>query len=224
MVVFLIVIGFPVAVTFAWVFDITSDGIVRDKEKSEKRFGVKIDYILLVAMLLLTGWSLYQFGTSATGPDVMLEPKNAVDQQLQESVIERLENSVATLPFENLSPDPDNAYFAAGLHEEVLNQLANIQDLKVISGKSVLQYADRDIGIPEIAVELRVETIMEGTARFSGDEVRIMTQLINGETDEHLWVEVYERELIDIFSIQADIAEHIASESNTDFFLRIEQT
>jgi len=217
MVVFLIVIGFPATMTFAWAFDITSDGIVRDKEKSEKRFGVKIDYILLAAVLLVTGWSLYRFGISPTAPDVMVESKNAVDQQLQESVIEPLENSIAILPFDNLSPDPDNAYFAAGLHEEVLNQLANIQDLKVISRKSVLQYADRDIGIPEIAGELRVETVMEGSARFSGDKVRIMTQLIDGETDEHLWVDVYERELIDVFSIQADIAERIANEFEAKF-------
>ena len=217
MVVFLVVIGFPATMTFAWVFDITPDGIVRDREKPERRFGVKIDYILLAVVMLVTGWFLYRFGISPTAPDVMVESKNAVDQQLQESVIEPLENSIAILPFDNLSPDPDNAYFAAGLHEEVLNQLASIQDLKVISRKSVLQYADRDIGIPEIAGELRVETIMEGSARFSGDKVRIMTQLINGETDEHLWVEVYERELIDIFSIQADIAEHIASEFKVRF-------
>lgn len=217
MVVFLVVIGFPATMTFAWVFDITPDGIVRDREKPERRFGVKIDYILLAVVMLVTGWSLYRFGISPTAPDVTVESKTIVEQGLQEPVIEPLENSIAILPFENLSPDPDNAYFAAGLHEEVLNQLASIQDLKVISRKSVLQYADRDIGIPEIADELRVEIVMDGSARFSGDKVRIMTQLISGETDEHLWVDVYERKLIDVFSIQADIAERIANEFEAKF-------
>ena len=116
-----------------------------------------------------------------------------------------------------MSPDPDNAYFAAGLHEEVLHQLARVQNLRVISRKSVLQYADRNIAIPEIADELRVESVMEGSARFSENEVRITAQLIDGETDEHLWAEVYQRELADIFSIQADIAERIAGEFKTNF-------
>jgi TolB-like protein/Tfp pilus assembly protein PilF len=216
-VVLFIIIGFPVVMIFAWAFNFTSDGIVRVLERSETRFGLKVEYILLAVVVLLTGWLLYQLSFNETGPDVRGESGTAVDQTLQESVIEPLKNSIAILPFDNLSPDPDNAYFAAGLHEEVLNQLAHIQDLKVISRKSVLQYADRDIGIPEIADELRVETVMAGSARFSGDKVRIKAQLIDGETDEHLWVEVYERELIDIFSIQADIAERIAIEFKAKF-------
>jgi adenylate cyclase len=203
--------------TFTWVFDFTSDGLVRDKEKSERRFGIRIDYILLAAVMLLTGWLLYRFWLSETSPDVMVESKTVVDKRQRESTTDSPENSVAILPFENLSPDPDNAYFAAGLHEEVLNQLAHIQDLKVISRKSVLRYANTDIGIPQIADDLNVSSVMAGSARFSKNKVRIKAQLIDGETDEHLWVEVYERELIDVFSIQADIAERIATEYKAKF-------
>jgi TolB-like protein/Tfp pilus assembly protein PilF len=217
LVVLIVVIGFPIAMTFTWVFDFTSDGLVRDKEKSERRFGIRIDYILLAAVMLLTGWLLYRFWLSETSPDVMVESKTVVDKRQRESTTDSPENSVAILPFENLSPDPDNAYFAAGLHEEVLNQLAHIQDLKVISRKSVLRYANTDIGIPQIADDLNVSSVMAGSARFSNNKVRIKAQLIDGETDEHLWVEVYERELIDVFSLQADIAERIATEYKAKF-------
>jgi TolB-like protein/tetratricopeptide (TPR) repeat protein len=217
MVVLIIVVGFPVAMTIAWIFNFTSDGIVRDPERSEKRFGVKVDYILLTAVLLLTGWLLYQLGFNEKGPYVIVDRGTVADEPLRESITAPLENSVAILPFDNLSPDPDNAYFAAGLHEEVLTQLAHIRGLKVISRKSVLQYADRNIGIPQIADELHVESVMAGSARFSGDKVRIKAQLIDGQTDEHLWVEVYEREFVDIFSIQADIAERIAGEFKAGF-------
>ena len=217
LVVLFVVIGFPVVVTFAWIFDITSDGMVRDRRRAEKRFGIRMDFALLGAVLLLTGWLLYQLRPGGTGHDELVESPAIPDESIQEFVSNPLENSIAILPFENLSPDPDNAFFAAGLHEEVLHQLARIQDLRVTSRKSVLQYADQDIGIPEIADELNVESVMEGSARFSGDEVRIKAQLIDGETDEHLWAEVYQRQLTDIFSIQADIAERIAGEFKANF-------
>ena len=217
LVVLLVVICFPVVMTFAWVFDVTADGVVRDRKRAEKRFGIRMDYTLLALVLLVTGWFLYRFWLHENGPDELAKTTVSVDEQLRNVISAPLENSVAILPFENLSPDPDNAYFAAGLHEEVLHQLTRIQDLKVTSRKSVLQYARKDVGIPEIADELGVESVMEGSARFSGNQVRIQAQLIDGETDEHLWAEVYQRELTDIFSIQADIAERIAVQFKLKF-------
>src|SRR3990172_1333149 len=117
-----------------------------------------------------------------------------------------LPNSVAVLPFENMSPDPNNAYFADGLHEEVLNQLAKIQAMNVIARTTMRRYADTDKSFRQIAEELNVETVMEGSVRYAGNDVRVTAQLINPATDVHLWSETYDRELKDIFSIQSDIA------------------
>jgi TolB-like protein/Tfp pilus assembly protein PilF len=220
LVVLIIVIGFPAVLTFAWVFDVTADGMVRDRRRAEKRFGVRVDFVLLGAILLLSGWLLFKLWPGGAGKTEAVEPQADSAEPLQELISAPFENSIAILPFENLSPDPGNAYFAAGLHEEVLHQLARIPDLRVTSRKSVLQYAERDIAIPEIADELRVESVMAGSARFSGNEVRIKAQLIDGESDDHLWADVYQRELTDIFSIQADIAERIAAEFKVNFLPR----
>jgi len=130
-----------------------------------------------------------------------------------------LPNSVAVLPFENLSPDTDNAYFAAGIHEEVLNQLVKLQNLSVISRTSVVRFAESNLSIPEIAKELNVETVMDGSVRYAGDRVRISVQLIDGETGEHLWSEVYEREFSGVFAIQADIAKNIANSLEVELSL-----
>lgn len=119
-------------------------------------------------------------------------------------------NSVAVLPFENLSPSADHAYFAAGVHDEILNQLSKIKDLRVIARTSVLQYAGVARPISEIANELRVCTIMEGSVRYAGDRVRVSAQLNDGTTGTHLWQETYDGSLADIFEIQSSIAKQIA--------------
>jgi len=227
--VLLVVIGFPVSMVLAWAFDITRKGIVRDRRTQQNRFGISSERILLGVVLILTGWLLYRLEFDTSEPDRSTDTMAEISlsagvPESEQSSSMRSQVSVAILPFENLSPDPDNAYFAAGLHEEVLHQLARIRDLKVISRKSVLQYADKDIGIPAIADELRVSSVMEGSARFSGNNVRIKAQLVDGKTDEHLWVEVYQRELTDIFSIQADIAERIAKQLEINFLPADRQT
>ena len=128
-----------------------------------------------------------------------------------------LANSVAVLPFENMSLDQSNAYFADGVHEEVLNQLAKIKALNVIARASVLRYADGKTPIPEIARELHVQTVMRGSVRYAGDSVRITAQLIDPKTDTNLWEEVYQRKIDDIFAIQADIAMNIANALRAEF-------
>ena len=121
-----------------------------------------------------------------------------------------LPNSVAVLPLENLSPNSDDAYFAAGIHEEILNYLAKNRNLNVIARTSVRQYADTHKPISLIAQELGVGAVMEGSVRYAGQRVRITAQLIEAATDNHLWSEVYERDLVDVFAIQADVATKIA--------------
>ncbi len=123
---------------------------------------------------------------------------------------DRLPNSIAVLPFENVSPDPDNAYFATGIHDTLLNELAKISDINVISHTSVLRYADGQTPFRQIAAELNVETVMEGTVQYADNQVRITAQLIDSETGAHLWSENYDRDFSGIFAIQTEIASNIA--------------
>jgi TolB-like protein/Tfp pilus assembly protein PilF len=120
------------------------------------------------------------------------------------------EKSIAVLPLENLSGDPDNAYFADGIHEEILSRLASIADLKVISRTSTQRYRSRPHDLSEIAKQLGVANILEGSVQRAGDQVRVNVQLINAQTDSHLWAETYDRNLTDIFGIQREIAKRVA--------------
>jgi len=128
-----------------------------------------------------------------------------------------LRNSDAVLPFSNLSPDPVNAYFAAGIHEETQNQLGKIKALAVIARTTVLKYANSTLSVPEIARELGVEAVLEGSVRYTGNRVRVTAQLIDGQTGTQLWSEAYDRDLTDVFVIQTDIARQITTALKTEF-------
>src|SRR3989449_3122733 len=119
--------------------------------------------------------------------------------------------SVAVLPFVNLSADPENEYFADGITEDVIAQLSKIRALEVISRTSVMPFKKRQEGLRAIAAKLGVATLLEGSVRRAGDRVRIVAQLIDAETDRHLWAETYDRQLTDIFAIQTDVALQIAT-------------
>ena len=118
--------------------------------------------------------------------------------------------SIAVLPFQNLSPDPDNTYFADGIQEEILTRLAGIADLKVISRTSTQRYQSKPRNLSQIANQLGVANILEGSVQKAGDQVRVSVQLINAETDSHLWAETFDRKLIDIFEVESEIAKAIA--------------
>jgi TolB-like protein len=128
-----------------------------------------------------------------------------------------LPNSVAVLPLANMSPNPDDAYFAAGIHEEILNYLVKLKSLNVIARTSMIRYANTDKSITEIGEELNVKTVMEGSVRYANDRVRVTMQLIDAKTGSHLWSEAYERDFKDIFAIQADIAMSVANALNATF-------
>ena len=133
-----------------------------------------------------------------------------------------LPNSIAVLPFKNLSPDPEHAYFAAGIHEEILSQLSKVRDLSVIARTTMARYADTDLSIPEIGDELKVSTVMEGSVRYDNNRVRIAAQLIDANSGTQLWSDVYERNLEDVFSIQLAIASQLADSLEAEF-LPVEQ-
>jgi TolB-like protein/Flp pilus assembly protein TadD len=226
----LLLIGFPVALLLAWAFELTPEGIkptnlVTDKDRISRITGRKLDFAIIGALVLALSFVVYNYVLEDPDQEVvtteMLPTAEAVTEG-QDSVVveeqpETLPNSVAVLPFDNLSPDPDEAYFATGLHDEILNQLAKLSSLSVISRTSVLRYADSDLSIPEIAKELNVGTVMEGSVRYADNRVRITIQLIDAATDEHLWSETYEREFADIFAIESDIAMNIANALEAEF-------
>ncbi len=206
----LVVLGFPLALILSWAYELTPDGMERTKsvplsETVTRVTGRKLDFVIIGLLVLVLGFV-------------------AVDQYVLEDSAGTLPNSIAVLPFENLSPDPDNAYFAAGIHEEILDQLTKLSALNVIARTSVLKYADGETSIPDIARELNVETVMEGSVRYADDQVRIAAQLIDPETGAHLWSDVYQRDFADIFSIQADIAMNIANALEAEFSLEEQES
>ena len=141
--------------------------------------------------------------------DPIWDPLRA-DPAFQKLCEEKVDRSIAVLPFENLSRDADNGYFAEGIQEEILTRLAKIGDLKVISRTSTQRYQNKPRDLVEIAKQLGVATILEGSVQKAGDQVRVNVQLINAQTDSHLWADTYDRKLTDIFGVESDIAKRIA--------------
>jgi TolB-like protein/Tfp pilus assembly protein PilF len=190
-VVFLLV-GFPVAMVLAWIFDVGPQGIERTEplagEPKSTHLRLRLAYgaVVLVLMAAL-GYLLYERG-------------------FDRAHASEAHSSIAVLPFTNLSGDPARDYFSDGMSEELLNLLARVPGLQVASRTSSFAYKGRNLDIREVGRELGVETVLEGSVRQSGDQVRITAQLIDAETGFHLWSETYDRRLADIFQVQDEIA------------------
>ncbi len=220
-VILLLAIGFPIAVIFTWIFDVTPDGVVKDQGALQSR-GRRIEYVLIGLMAVAIGWLMYR--DVARSPDLASENTIVVESQpALDASPEAMPNSVAVLPFEDMSANPEYAFFAPGMHDEILNQLAKLDSLNVIARTSVMQYAGAARPITEIARELNVETIMEGSVSYAEGRVAIRTQLIDAETGVHLWSESYNREFSDVFGIQADIATNVANALEAEFSLADQQ-
>ncbi len=224
---FVIILGFPLALVFSWVFDLTPQGVVRTESAPVSQgvtnvTGRKLDFAIIGALVLALGFVVYNYESEdapAPSPEVVIDELDTSPPTIVEEQRAVLPNSVAVLPFENLSLDPEDAFFATGIHDELLNQLAKIRDLNVIARTSVLRYVGSDKSIPEIAKELNVETIMEGTVRYAEGSVRVTTQLIDTVTEAHLWSETYTRPFENIFEIETDIAREIANALEAEFSL-----
>ncbi len=198
LVVFFILGGFPVALILGWAFDFGPGGFQATPEPAPEEecppaYRGRRKNLFLLASLGLTisvaaGYFLFAHGSAP-----------------------RLEKSIAVLPFSNFSDDPQNAYFADGIQDDVLTCLARISDLKVISRTSVMPYRGQAHNAREIGEALGVATILEGSVRRDGKRVRVNVQLIDASNDKHLWAQVYDRELIDVFAIQSDLAQEITS-------------
>jgi TolB-like protein/Tfp pilus assembly protein PilF len=178
---------------------LTPEGIKRteavDLSKSIRRkTGRKLDFFIIAVLLLVIAALLFQRFHAKVSPAVSSSPGK----------------SIAVLPFENLSEDKANAYLADGIQEEILTRLAKIADLKVISRTSTQRYQSKPGNLAEIAKQLGVANILEGSVQKSADQVRVNVQLVNAQTDSHLWAETYDRKLTDIFAVESEIAKGIA--------------
>ena len=220
-----LIIGFPLAVLLAWAFELTPDGVRRASAQDGAVVvppgQSRIDYVIVGLLAVAIGGMIYtsqQTGDELSAPAALSQ--TVASEEDQQRV---LHNSIAVLPFENLSPDPNNAYFAAGIHEEVLNHLAKIRDLTVIARTTMTRYTKSEKSVPDIGNELNVGTVMEGSVRYAGDRVRITAQLIDVTTGGHLWSEAYDRDLEDIFSIQSDIALNITKAMKAEFAVAEQQ-
>lgn len=192
LVTFLIILGFPLALFLAWVFELTPQGVqVTEGRLGNKRFAVLTLGLTAIAL----GWFLLGLRNDAEPPTASVAAASP---------------SIAVLAFENMSPDPENAHFADGIAEEILNILAGIEGLRVASRTSAFSFRGNSVPIPEIARILNVGHVLEGSVRRHGQQVRITAQLIRADTDEHLWSQSFNRDLTDIFRVQEEIAQAIA--------------
>ncbi len=195
----IIAAGFPIALVLAWAFELTPEGIKRTEEVSPHktmtpRTGRKIDFVIIGVFALVIALLLYD----RYRPGKTSSSSNA------------LQKSIAILPFENLSEEKANAYFAEGIQDEILTKLAAVRDLKVISRTSTAKYQSKPDNLKRVAQELGVSTILEGAVQRAGDKVRVNVQLIDSNSDAHLWAKSYDRELKDILAVESEVAEQIA--------------
>lgn len=216
LVVLLIAIGFPIALILAWAFELTPEGIKRTEDLTPDespprrgRRGRLITATIVTLALIALGLTIYQVKKTSglAGQATPAQPQSA---RLRPGSLPVPEKSVAVLPFENLSEEKANAFFAQGVQDEIITALSKISGLRVISRTSTANYKSKPESLSGIARDLRVSHVVEGSVQKSGDRVHINVQLIQGETDAHLWAQSYDRQLTDIFSVEAEVAKTIA--------------
>jgi TolB-like protein/Flp pilus assembly protein TadD len=199
-VILILMIGFPIALVFSWAFEITPKGIVRESEVPADQSithhtGRKIVALTIVLAVVATGLLIFQLIRARSTPPPAATISN---------------KSIAVMPFDNLSGDPQNAYFSEGVQDEILTRLAKIAELKVISRTSTQRFKSAPNDLRQIAQQLGVANILEGSVQKANDQVRVNVQLINAVTDAHLWAETYDRKLTDIFAVETEIAKTVA--------------
>jgi len=199
LIVLLIIIGFPFALFLAWAFELTPEGLKRTADadlvaqpRAKSRAWI---YIVIAGALFSIG--LFMLGRYGFRENTSLSNEPSA-------------KSIAVLPFGNLSRDPDNEYFAAGMQDEIITRLAQVSDLKVISCSSTQRYKGTGQNLRQIASELGVTNILEGSVQKANDQVHVNVQLLNALTDSHLWADTFDRKLTDVFGVESEIAKTIA--------------
>ena len=199
-VVIALAVGFPIAMLLSWVYELTPEGVVRTEDLDpvearsvQRRSGRLLDFIIIGALLLVIA--------------MLVVGRLPFYRQTGESMSQK---SIAVLPFENLSEEKANAYFAEGIQNEILTRLATVRDLKVISRTSTAKYQSKPDNLKTVAQELGVSTILEGAVQKAGDKVRVNVQLIDGRADTHLWAKSYDRALKDVLEVESEVSQEIA--------------
>lgn len=215
---FFLILGFPLAMFFAWAYEMTPEGIMKDKGVDQDQSianatGVILNRTIIIALVLSLAYiSVDKFILDPKRDAELLQTEAVQAVDITDPVAEDKvpdSNTIAVLPFANMSSDPEQEYFSDGITEEILNLLVKIPELKVTSRTSVFTFKGQNVDIPTVAKKLGVAHILEGSVRKAGNRVRITTQLIEAGNDVHLWSETYERQLDDIFAIQDDIARKV---------------
>jgi TolB-like protein/Tfp pilus assembly protein PilF len=215
--IILLAIGFPITLALSWVYELTSEGLKLEKDiaraepapRAETR---RLDRAIIVLLALALGY--FAVDKFVLEPGRVAELVEETTQHVRsEALVESYgEKSIAVLPFVNMSADPEQEYFSDGISEELLNQLAQIPDLRVISRSSSFAFKGKDVVVSEVAKQLNVAHILEGSVRRAGNRIRITAQLIDARSDTHLWSESYDRELDDIFAVQDEISQAVVDE------------
>jgi TolB-like protein/Tfp pilus assembly protein PilF len=206
LVIALVVIGFPIALVIAWAFEATPEGIKRTEDvdlSAVAGASKKHTWLYVVVIGAAISVALFFLGRYTASRTAIAEGGRPSGPSLPEK-------SIAVLPFESLSEDKANAYFAEGVQDEILTRLAKVADLKVISRTSTQRFKSAPGDLRQIAQQLGVTNILEGSVQKAADQVRVNVQLINALTDAHLWADTYDRKLTDIFAVESDIAKTIA--------------
>jgi TolB-like protein/Tfp pilus assembly protein PilF len=195
--------GFPIAMLLSWIYELTPEGVVRTEDLDlieartvQRKSGPLFDFIIIIGALLLV-------------IAMLIVGRLPFYKQARESISQK---SIAVLPFENLSSEKENAYFADGIQDEILTRLSKIADLKVISRTSTQHYKSKPENLPEIAKQLGVAHVLEGSVQKSGDAVRVNVQLVKAAKNSSVWADTFDRKLTDIFSVESEVAKAIADQ------------
>ncbi|KAA9131340.1 hypothetical protein F3N42_08435 [Marinihelvus fidelis] len=227
LILLILVVGFVPALIIAWAFELTPDGVKLESEVDRsqsvtRKTGRKLDFIIMALLGLSLAYFIWESRFKQAADMEVANPTPVTQgtpaepaEPVRQVPTERAEanrNSIAVLPFANRSAEAADAYFTDGIHDDLLTQLSKIGEFSVISRTSVMEYRDTTKNLRDIAGELDVAHIMEGAVQRAGNRVRINVQLIDATTDEHLWAEIYDRELTtdNLFDIQSEIAIAIA--------------
>src|SRR6266403_447439 len=206
LIVLAIIIGFPIALVIAWVFELTPQGVKRAEDVDLAAQGSRKSHAWIYIVIVGAAFSI---GLIFVG---RYTARNTVSAARTEAATGSSipQKSIAVLPFENLSDDKGAAYFAYGIQDEILTKLASVADLKVISRTSTARYKSKPEDLRTVSQQLGVATVLEGSVQKAADKVRINVQLIDARADSHLWAKTYDRDIKDVFAVESEVAEEIA--------------
>jgi TolB-like protein len=206
------VIGFPFVVMFAWIYELTPEGIKRESEVDPSasvthHTARRLDYVIIALLVAAIGlFAFHEFRPAAKKRVTVVARMTPQAVPGAAPSVAGADRSVAVLPFVDMSAGKDQEYFADGISEELLNLLAKIPQLRVIARTSSFSFKGKEVDIAEIAKKLNVANVLEGSVRKSGDTLRITAQLIRASDSSHVWSETYDRKMTDVFAVQDEIA------------------